>query len=430
MANLYKPSYTKLDPETGERVARRVRKWYARYEDAHGVTRQVALCEDKQAAQAMLIDIVRRVDRIRAGIVDPQDDQLATAVRDHVEGYRSHLEAKARSDSHVKETMRLIGDIVDECRLKILADLQSADDRLEQYLARRRRDGASHRTVNADLAAIRSLCRWLVQRHRMLRDPTTSLEALNVHEDRRRERRALNDGEAQALIDATFASQRAFRNLAGPERAMLYLLSQRTGLRRRELQTVTPASFDFSASPPILTVPAGRSKRRRLEKLPLPQDVAEAFRAFLEGRPRDAPVWPGGWWRRSAEMIRSDLAEAEIPVEDDAGRVIDFHGQRTTFITNLSRAGVPPAMAQKLARHSDVRLTLGTYTQLDMSDMKAAVEQLPRLAMSQTATAGVADEHLRQSEKTEILDAWARLADDVREKVLRIVREATAGQVK
>jgi len=63
MANLYKPRYTKLDPKTGERQTRVVRKWYGRYEDENGSLKQIPLCEDKQSAQAMLIEIVRRIDR-------------------------------------------------------------------------------------------------------------------------------------------------------------------------------------------------------------------------------------------------------------------------------------------------------------------------------------------------------------------------------
>ncbi len=48
------------------------------------------------------------------------------------------------------------------------------------------------------------------------------------------------------------------------------------------------------------------------------------------------------------------------------------------FITSLERAGVRPKMAQTLARHSDVRLTLGTYTHVEIYDQTAAVESLTR----------------------------------------------------
>ncbi|OHB78125.1 MAG: hypothetical protein A2V98_18600 [Planctomycetes bacterium RBG_16_64_12] len=47
------------------------------------------------------------------------------------------------------------------------------------------------------------------------------------------------------------------------------------------------------------------------------------------------------------------------------------------FITNLERAGTRPKMAQTLARHSDIRLTIGVYTHVELSDQTAAIESLP-----------------------------------------------------
>ena len=61
-------------------------------------------------------------------------------------------------------------------------------------------------------------------------------------------------------------------------------------------------------------------------------------------------------------MIRRDLDEAGIPYRDDAGRVADFHSLRHTFITNLARGGVHPKVAQALARHSTITLTMDRYS--------------------------------------------------------------------
>ena len=59
------------------------------------------------------------------------------------------------------------------------------------------------------------------------------------------------------------------------------------------------------------------------------------------------------------------------------GLFADFHSLRHWFITGLARAGVSPKMAQTLARHSDVRLTLGVYTHVELPDRSAAIESLP-----------------------------------------------------
>jgi integrase len=59
--------------------------------------------------------------------------------------------------------------------------------------------------------------------------------------------------------------------------------------------------------------------------------------------------------------------------------VADFRSLRKTLITNLSRAGVSPKMAQSLARHSDISLTMNVYTMVNVSDQATAVESLPPL---------------------------------------------------
>ncbi len=51
-----------------------------------------------------------------------------------------------------------------------------------------------------------------------------------------------------------------------------------------------------------------------------------------------------------------------------------------SFISHLALSGVPLAVAQKLARHSDPRLTANVYTHLGLADLARAVEALPPLS--------------------------------------------------
>src|SRR5439155_4976937 len=115
-------------------------------------------------------------------------------------------------------------------------------------------------------------------------------------------------------------------------------------------------------------------------------------------------VWPGEWHKDAAEMLRGDLAAAGIPYRDGAGRVADFHALRHSYITLLERSGVSPKMAQKLARHSDIRLTMNVYTHAQLHDLAGAVEGLPALlatsergamTLAATGTDGRAPQSLR-----------------------------------
>lgn len=77
MANLYRQEYTTEDPETGKRTKHRSKKWYGQYRDADGVRQRVPLSTDKSAAQAMLSELVRRVERY---LFNPVAVQEALAV--------------------------------------------------------------------------------------------------------------------------------------------------------------------------------------------------------------------------------------------------------------------------------------------------------------------------------------------------------------
>jgi hypothetical protein len=81
-------------------------------------------------------------------------------------------------------------------------------------------------------------------------------------------------------------------------------------------------------------------------------------------------------------MLRVDLEAASVPYLDDAGRVADFHALRHSYISLLTQQGVHPKLAQGLARHSDIRLTMQAYTHVQLHDLSGAVQNLPALLPS------------------------------------------------
>jgi integrase len=72
------------------------------------------------------------------------------------------------------------------------------------------------------------------------------------------------------------------------------------------------------------------------------------------------------------------IVAAGIVKRDAQGRTVDVYSMRHTFATLLARGGVSPGVAQKFMRHSDIRLTMNTYTHLDLADTAGAVAALPR----------------------------------------------------
>jgi hypothetical protein len=56
---------------------------------------------------------------------------------------------------------------------------------------------------------------------------------------------------------------------------------------------------------------------------------------------------------------------------------MDYHALRTTFITRLSTMKVHPRLAMELARHSDMRLTMKTYTDAGQLPLREVMDTLP-----------------------------------------------------
>ncbi len=77
-------------------------------------------------------------------------------------------------------------------------------------------------------------------------------------------------------------------------------------------------------------------------------------------------------------MLRNDLEAAGIPYVTADG-IADFHSLRHTFISNLAAGGIHPKLAQQLARHSTIALTMDRYTHLGLIDMNSALESLPTI---------------------------------------------------
>jgi hypothetical protein len=84
-------------------------------------------------------------------------------------------------------------------------------------------------------------------------------------------------------------------------------------------------------------------------------------------------------------ILDRDLVAAGIPKRDERGRTVDVHALRTTFGTLLSKTGAAPRTAQEAMRHSDIRLTMGTYTDPKLLDVAGAIEALPALPLSHHA---------------------------------------------
>ncbi len=352
-------------------------RYYVQYRGADGAVHRVSAGRDKNASLAMATEIERRVQRERSGLADPHEGQVRRPVREHLDDFIAVLRDRQRSPIHVHAIGAKVRAILDGIGARTVADLRPS--RVEAFLGDLGAKGRSRKTLAHYVGAVSEFSRWLLHDGRIGADPLVNLPTFDADADRRHVRRALDDEEQRRLVHAAETSDRTKFGLTGRDRALIYKLALSSGLRANELATLTVGCLTFGDAPTV-TVEAKNAKNRKRETLPLRPDVADALRAYVGIRTADEMVFPKNTWSlHAARVLRVDLAAAGIPYRDDAGRVVDLHALRHTFITNLARAGVPPQIAQRLARHSDVRLTLGVYSHLGLVDLAGALAKLPGL---------------------------------------------------
>ncbi|MDD4270930.1 MAG: tyrosine-type recombinase/integrase, partial [Thermoguttaceae bacterium] len=340
---------------------------------------------DRDAAQALGRQKETEAMQRRQGLIDPRAEKTVSERRrpiaDHLADFRRSLEAKGDTPEHVALILARLTRVLEMCKVERIGDMSPSE--IAAAVADLHTEGLSLRTCNGYLRAIKQFSRWLYRDGRATSDTLAHLTAYNVETDRRRERRVLSPEEFRLLVEAAEAGS-AVEGIPGDTRAMMYILAAWTGFRRRELSSITLRSFDFQAEPATVTIEAAYAKNRRQDTQPLHPTVAQRLRTWLEVKTEindDAPLFPlrtpGRSWRKTGKMMRLDLERAGLPYADEDGLYADFHAHRHAFISNLGKAGVLLATAQKLARHSDPTLTANIYTHLGVSDKAAAIDMLP-----------------------------------------------------
>jgi integrase/recombinase XerD len=360
-------------------------RWVGVYRDHRGVKRKTPTFGDRSVALRAALEAERAAAAVREGRAAPSRPAGKAHLVDHVDDYLTHLGAAGVAPSTRGEAASLLARALPGCGLTTAAavDCGAVDAWLErERKARGAKDRPlSLRTRNWWAKRLKAFGSWLERTGRADRNPFARLTLANDATDPRRRRRPLTADEFARLRAAARAGPTR-QGLTGPARALLYAAAAYTGLRVGELAALRPESLVWAGGVPVtLTAAAGSAKNRTEATLPVHPALAAELAPWLAARPPGSPVWPWGAARkrRGAKLLRGDLAAAGVPYRDAAGRVADFHALRTTFITNLAVGGVPLVAAQRLARHSDPKLTANVYTRFGPAELAAEVAKLPPL---------------------------------------------------
>jgi len=385
-------------------------------------------CRDKQAAEQLLKKWEREVEQVKSGTLDAKALGAAhkgsAPLEEHLAAYERSLTAAEVSDVYRANVLRAVRRVAKDCKFATPAEFNR--EAIENWLAAQMTndEDMGARSRNYYRQSVLTFVNWCVETGRLIGHDLDRIPKADEKADPRRQRRALTEDELKRLLVVaagrpltdTRTVRRGKRKgeacaelreetvvrlrAVGRERALIYKTLVLTGLRKNELATLTVGQLDLTQGNSFLQLDAADEKSRQGNAVAIRDDLAEDLRRWIGDKlvklqgvakaasepipmrvPGDTLLFdvPAGLLR----ILDRDLKAAGIPKRDDRGRTVDVHAMRTTFGTLLSKTGTAPRTAQAAMRHSDIKLTMGVYTDPRLLDVRGAVERLPSLPLGQ-----------------------------------------------
>lgn len=314
----------------------------------------------REVAEQKLIEFRREKEMELGGVVPPRAVREAAGkpMTQHLAEFVAE-QLPGRAKAYVIHFERHVKRLIEECGWSLPKDVTA-----DSFLSWRSEQELSAKTLNDYLAEGSAVLRWMVKRGRMASNPLAVVDALPCGAGDPK-RRALADDEVTRLLA-----------VAGPRR-VVYLLALTTGLRRKELKLLQWGDVHLEAPHPFINARPSTTKNGKTAVLWLRDDVVDELRKI---KPKDVLPVEAVFAKGPPDMpaYLADLAAAEVDEYDSRGRRADFHALRHTVATNLNRAGVAPRVAQEVMRHSELSLTMRTYTDAGALPTLDAVNSLPR----------------------------------------------------
>jgi len=396
-----------VDCQDGKlRVRGQSRFYMARYRDGRSEIVEVSTgCKDEVAARAVLVQLERRAELIRAGVItaaesDAADHSGAPLYR-HLDAYEQHLRAKGGDPRRISMLRRRLERLAGDCRFSKLSKMSAGP--VERWLVEQADVGMAAATRNSYREAAICLGTWCRRTHRLTQNPFADVPRADQNADRRHQRRALTEAELLRLlkvarlrplaqfgceitpteadpkrpprsratwkrgaltvdnIDAAVEDAReALKNdpdliaqleRTGRERALIYKTLVLTGLRKGELVSLTVGQLDFTGPVAYANLNAADEKNRQGSNIPLRADVAGELSLWLGDRLGDLQEQA----RKSGRPIPARLP-ASTPlfhVPSGLTRILD---------RDLAAAGIPKRDERnRVVDVHALRVTFGTH---------------------------------------------------------------------
>jgi integrase len=268
-------------------------------------------------------------------------------------------------------------------------------------------EGMSASARNNYRESMVAMSNWAIDVLGLSGNPFARIPKANEKADPRHERRALTIQEMQKLLEA--AEKRplhdklkvtrgnlkgqAFAKIGddvaakakrtGMERRLIYAFLVYTGLRKKELSSITINQVFLDEKQHFLLLKAKDAKSKCGAEIPICEALMKPLHEWLDVRKSEGKLKPGDKLfnvpKALDKVLNLDLVFAGIEKRDRRDRVIDVHALRHTHATLLKQFGVAQHVAKESMRHSDIALTMNVYTHSGLDDVANGVNLLPDL---------------------------------------------------
>lgn len=361
------------------RIFERDNRFWLDYRDHRGERVRRPASTDRGVAQVMLGEALKSVEMLRSGVILADPRLSAQPIAGHLRDYLRELERRGRDQMYRYTIGKRIEMVADSAGWEDLDDCSAAS--VQKFLGGLA-TGAQPRTpktINGFRADLSAFFNWAVGEGRIAFNPCSRVQ--KVTDKRGKTRRPLSVQECQDLL-----------NKCRSQRRLVYLFLIYTGLRRAEASALRWGDLRLDGVNPRVDLPASITKSGRSESVPLVGVLAEALIEARKNAGDDEPVFRG---IPKMESFRKDLRAAGIEEVDGRGRRVVLHSLRHSLATMLAASHVPMAVAQRIMRHRDIRLTAEVYTDEGMLPLAAGVRELPSLSI--TTSRPAAKRHVRSA---------------------------------
>lgn len=280
----------------------------------------------------------------------------------------------------------------EEFSRKKIAHIKTSDAKL--FLIKMQQDGKGFSTIKSVRGVLRPAFQMAVDDDILNKNPF-SFELANV---------VVNDSVTREAI--TKDQMRKFLKFVHDDNVyckyyeVVYILFH-TGMRISEFCGLTLKDIDLEnriinidhqiqRMPDMRLVIESTKTNSGTRKLPMTEDVARCFMAIIEDRPKPKcekmidgyagflfldnngnPLVAMHWEHRFNHMVKryNDIYRVQMPN-------ITPHICRHTYCSNMAKSGMNPKTLQYLMGHSEIGVTLNTYTHLGLDDAKDELERM------------------------------------------------------